>query len=566
MAELMQVAQDLRTGVELSDKRMEQYRKSRMEVIRKYSGMLYATGEDAERVGHQPMPLIAHMVTVILTTLMYQRNVRFLCRTENKMDEAQATARGKALSDLSKTIGLGNTLRQAILGALFGWGCTKVGVAPVDQSRQDLDGPYHDQGMPFCDNVSFDDIIIDPAAPSIERAKFIGNRYLLPAEYVRQCGLFKDAEVLIESSSQHRNKARADKLSTEQAITNQAMDLMPTIAFVDLWLPGDGVVLTMPCDGQATICREVQWSTAGCLETGPYDFLSFHDVPDNALPLPPTWLVNDLHDMANRMARKLVNQAERSKNVLLYDQTVAEEAQGIRDAADGGTLAVQNVDKHREVSLGKVNQDLYPAMNFVLQQFQRVSGNPDLLGGSNQTAGTATQDQLLFANASARIGDMKTRVREFASSAGNKIAALYFTDEGIRGKTVTVDFAGESLTIPLEALGDESRYDYGCDLYSQTPDDPSEQLRRLTQALSIVGPVAAAQGGTIDAMHLADKVGRLLDIPELSGMLQIGQQQAAPETMPDAMPQQAGPRMAIAPGSRPQPQREPMPQPEEAMA
>ena len=372
--------QRLAQAVRLADERMRAFRRNRLLFLKQYAGPYYASASAATvgAAGPEPLNMIYGLVSVVLPHLV-TRSPRAMIRTPSPRLRSRAEVFALAWDHLAREIDLGRSLRTVAADALFGAGVMKVGLAPGAhvEALSEPAGYLHDAGQPFADPVDLDDYVIDPNARTREHAAFEGNRYRLPLDYVLESGLYDRA--LAEKLSAQYTDGDAPRAS-ELAGGADAATGGEYVELTDLWLPAENVVVTIAGDAGAAqgFLREVQWYGP---ERGPYEMLGFHWMPDNVLPVPPVGLIFDLHVMINKIARKLGRQADRQKDLVLFDERVSEEAEQVRGASDGEMVGVENVDRYRQVSFGGGNERGYEHLEFLFEQFRRIGGNTDLLGG-----------------------------------------------------------------------------------------------------------------------------------------------------------------------------------------
>lgn len=513
--------QRLAEAVRAADDRMRPFRRNRLLFLKQYAGPYYSTGSDAATAaiaGPQPLNMVYSLVSVVLPHLV-SHSPRAMIRTPAARLRGQAEVFALAWNHLAREIDLGRSLRTVATDALFGAGVMKVGLAP-GADVEGLDGPdgyLHDAGQPFADAVDLDDYLIDPAARTREHAAFEGNRYRLPREYVLESGLYDRA--LAESlTARHVEVGR--RRASDISGGDRDGGSTEYVELTDLWLPSENVVVTLGGDtnGPHGFLREVEWYGP---ERGPYEMLGFHWVPDNAMPVPLVGLIFDLHVMINKIARKLGRQADRQKDLVLFDERVSEEAEKIRDAHDGEMIGVQNVDRYAQVSFGGASDNGYEHLEFLFEQFRRIGGNTDLLGGLKPQSETLGQDEMLFANASARIEDMRLQVQEFTRRIGEKLAWYLWYDPLIELPLTKRSSAGEEVPVTFSARQREGEFlDYFFDIapYSMTPDTPTRRFRRTLEWIERVilptAQLAEQSGQKLDAVKLAKITGNLLNLDQ----------------------------------------------------
>ena len=148
--------------------------------------------------------------------------------------------------------------------------------------------------------------------------------------------------------------------------------------------------------------------------TGPYRFGSLTPpVPDNPLPIAPVSMWRDLNAMANNIFVKFMDQADRQKDILLYQPGMEDVADAVRDALDGEVIRTTNPDGVKIVSYGGANQDNDRMVNQLQTWFNYVAGNPDQVAGVKVPSGaksSATAASILQSNASVTQEDAKSLI------------------------------------------------------------------------------------------------------------------------------------------------------------
>jgi hypothetical protein len=128
------------------------------------------------------------------------------------------------------------------------------------------------------------------------------------------------------------------------------------------------------------------------------------------------------------MAKKIMEQAERQKDVLLYKMNAADDAQEIVDAGDGEAIGVQDPEGAKVASFGGQQQKNESHLAQLSYWFNLASGNTDQLGGVKSNANTATQANILQGNQSVRVEDMRDIVYIFTKNVQRKLAWYLHTD------------------------------------------------------------------------------------------------------------------------------------------
>lgn len=305
---------------------------------------------------------------------------------------------GLAANHVYSEIHLGASLRNCVFDAMFSIGIMKVGLRP--SGLGDEESWLHDTGKPFAEPVGLDDWVHDMTARRWDQCRYLGNRYRLPLDFVKESKLFESAATdnlgdAVQRLYNETGDPRASSISQREAHYSEG-EYERMVELWDIWLPFENKIITVPSQMYGSMYREplrvIDWHGP---ETGPYDILSLADVPDNTMPLPPvaTWL--DLHETLNTLYNKMRRQAERQKEIFAYQGGADHDAQNIVDARDGQSVRVDNPDKMNNLKFGGVDStNLAFALN-AKDQASMVMGNLDMLAGLGAQSDTLGQDRLI---------------------------------------------------------------------------------------------------------------------------------------------------------------------------
>lgn len=121
----------LHNAVEWSIKQLATPRKKRVEAIKQFVGSHYSDGGAEQRV---PTNFIELAVT-IYTRQLAARAPRVLITTGVQNLRPMAKDMEIALNQIPGEIGLGNTLRSAVVDAMFSFAVVKVGISRSDKAK-----------------------------------------------------------------------------------------------------------------------------------------------------------------------------------------------------------------------------------------------------------------------------------------------------------------------------------------------------------------------------------------------------------------------------------------------
>lgn len=490
----------------------ETMHKTRKRMLQHYANEYYSGGYGAI----QPLNLIYRGVNIIVPYLV-ARNPRVIISAKTGVPASRSFAQTMelALEHLFREIRLAQqTLRPAAFNALFGYGVVKTGI--MSDYKVEVFGYLHDVGQPYADNVDPEDYIGDPRAKHREQMAIEGNAYCLPEEFVKTSGLFKNYDGLkpIEGetsdnrvgSIQHQGNDHYSGFKT----------LRPMVRLVDLWIPDEGIVVTIPEEGEGDkILRTVEYDGP---EEGPYDVLTLSYFPDGLFPVPPVFAWLGINAIVNRLAAKMNEQALREKKILVYDLASADDAQLIEKAEDGKTVGVRNPESVKEVEFGGVSDANFAFMQFLEHQFSITGGNLYTIGGREAQAETLGQEQMLQANASKQLQDMVVLLHEFTKSIVNKLAWYLWSDPYIQIPVIKRfgEFSLRTELTPDVREGDFLDYTFDIEPYSMSMLTPEVRYQRLLQLIGqVVLPtvgIAAQQGDMLNVSELVKEAARYLDV------------------------------------------------------
>lgn len=510
-----QVDKRLKAAIEWSARKLDFPRKKRVEQVRQYVGSHYAEGGADRRV---PINMLELAITIYVRALA-ARAPQVLVSTGTEELKPFAATMALALNQIPKEVGLEKTLRKAVIEAMFGIGVAKVGLCASGDTQLG-----HDPGRPFVDLITPDDYFFDMAAKSREQIEFEGNDYWLPLELAKERYDGAASEVLADDHTVYGEygEDRAEGITSSE----DGESLGEHVWLRDVWLPGQQEVLTYGVK-TGKVFRVVPWDGP---ERGPYHPLYFTDVPGNMLPLPPSSLWIDLHELSNCLFRKLANQAESKKRVVAFSGANDDDANRLKGASDGEGIRY-NGAAPTNIDVGGID----PAtLAFFLQSkdlFGYVAGNLDALGGLAPMTDTVGQDELLTKGATARLASMKASTLEFAGGIFESLAWYEWTDP-VRQRVVHKPVSGTDIVL-RRVWSEETRegdfLDYNLDIdpYSMGDDSPELRLQKIRQTLTEIVfpllPVMQQQGVSIDFRKLFSTVAKLSNLTELGELFVFGE-------------------------------------------
>lgn len=501
----------MKTAVDWSIKQMAKPRQLRIDAIKQYVGAHYADNGNEKRV---PTNFLELAVT-IYTRQLAARAPRVMIEANSPSLRPYALNMSLAINQIPDEIHLGNTLRKAVVEAMFAFAVAKVGIA--SSGKVSLG---HDEGSVFVDLVSLDDYFCDMSATSRDAIQYEGNDYWVCLDDARAMSGGEKIEADKHTVTGSQGERRADGISV-----GEGADLYEEKVWLrDVWLPESKKVVTYGVKS-GKILRTVDWNGPAC---GPYHVLGFSDVPGNLFPLPPVALWRDLHELGNNLFRKLGRQADSKKTVAAFQGGNDDDANALKNASDGEGIKYSG-QKPESITVGGIDA---PTLAFYMQVrdlFSYFAGNLDTLGGLAPQSSTVGQDKLLAQSASARLKTMSEQTVDFAKGIFKSLA-FYEWEDPIKERTIEKVVPGTDVSIRkkwtvADRKGRFDDYNFDIDVYSMQDDSPSEKLQKIGMAMERFVfpalPLLQAQGGQIDFKELLSLIGRLGNIPELSDLVKF---------------------------------------------
>jgi hypothetical protein len=417
-------------AVEKGFERLANFRSARLLFLRQFVGQYY----DAEkgRVGSEPLNLIFNAIRVLVPSIVYnfpKHNVS----TEFLAQRSYADMLGMALTQQDKKLKLKDVYRRWIVDACFTIGILKTGLCDSGTAVQFEDGAV-DPGTVYTSGVDFDNFVFDPNARILDPGGclFMGDRMRVSRTSLLDSGLYRNdlVERLPSSNAGYMGENRVDQLSSRNINFQETAEFEDEVEICELWVPRAKAIVTVPaCAAGYTSEDFLRTADYYGPDDGPYTLLKFTPpVPNNPMPVSMVGIWYDLHVMANKMAKKIMEQADRQKDIVGYKRSAADDAQEALDAGDGEAVAMDDPEGLKTFSFGGQNRTNEAHVVQLQQWFNMMAGNPEGMAGLSMNAKTASEANLLQGNAQTSIEDMKDLVYIGCAEEARKRAFYLHTD------------------------------------------------------------------------------------------------------------------------------------------
>ena len=405
--------------------RLKRYRKARAMFIKAYVGQYYTSVRGM--TGNAPINLVFHTIRTMVPNLVMKNPVsRVLTQVVAQRDYAWLL--GLGLDDIHEKTNFKNILRGGAVSAFFGFSTFKTGIADSGQVLTYGD-MFIDPGQIYTDLVDLDDLSIDPTCRALRKAAFVADRNRIPRQILLDDDEYdSDLVMQLPKSSHPDAKNKVEKLTQTNLSQTEINELEDYVDVVEVYVPGADAMLTIPDPDIKIFDTYLKGDSFYGPKEGPYTYLSFAPpVPNNPLPISEVSMWYDLHNLANELMIKSMEQASRQKDITVADATASEEAEDMRTAADGDVVFADPTTV-KVMSYGGQNVNNEKMLSQTQIWYNYMSGNPDQMAGLKSDANTATQAQILETNANVIVQDERELIYECGGEISGKEAWYLHTD------------------------------------------------------------------------------------------------------------------------------------------
>lgn len=511
---------------------MEPFRRVRRELIRDYVGSWYSTEGSENKVLVNLMNQTARIYTVALAA----NNPQVLVSTPRNETYSFARKFEVNLNKLISDMALDQTFRSIVMDAFFCLGCGVVMMRDTDtrfhgllESEEDV---WLDPGEPWINRVSLDDLILDMSAKELTKMRYCGHRYRADYEKVmEEPGYDKNVKAKLKPTSRHHH----DSVEAARDIANSFAsaeddDMKDMIWLMDLWLPENKSIVTMACE-QHDLEPLIERDWIGC-QAGPYKFLSLGDTPDNIIPTAPAINLKGMHDLQNRIHRRMEEDSDAHRVLNVYPPGMEDDAERLRTGERNGWYQGKSPEQIKQFEMGGVDQRDLALASFIQNEYDRFAGNLQAMGGLGAQSGTVGQEELIHGQLTKNVADMRMAVVNFAADCILDLGRLMWEDETLEIHSA-IPVGNSGITIPSDwkpgnRQGEFEDFEFRVEPYSMLFKTPEQQLQEIFQVLREIAPLwpmFQASGANIDAEALVDEIARLKNRPEFKRFITFSYEQ-----------------------------------------
>lgn len=499
---------------------LEPFRRVRKELIKDYVGSWYAES-GAE---NKTLVNLINQTARIYTVALAANNPQVLVSTPKTETLAFARRFEVNLNKLVSDMALDKTFRAIVLDAFFCLGCGVVMMRDTDtrfhgilESEEDV---WLDPGEPWFNRVSLDDLILDMPAKELSKMRYCGHRYRADYEKVMdEPGYSKKVrDKLSPTSRSHHDSTGAARDIASNWGSAEDDDLKDMIWLMDVWIAENNSIVTMACDQDLPPLIEREWIGS---QAGPYKFLSLGETPDNVIPTSPAINLKGMHDLQNRLHRRMEDDSDAHRVVNVYPPNMADDAERLRTAERNSWQRGTSPEQIKQFEMGGIDQRDMAMATFLQNEYDRFAGNLQAMGGLGAQASTVGQEEIISGNVARNVADMRMAVVSFASECVLDLGRLMWEDQTLELQTsIPVGNIGIEVSsnwMPDYRQGAFEDYEFRVEPYSmvfKTPEQHLQELFQVLRELAPLWPMFQASGATFDAEAIVDEIARLKNRPE----------------------------------------------------
>lgn len=559
---------NLRLEVEGAEKFRDAHIAELRSMVERYHGPGYRSDrsdpytDDPENFGHE-------YVSLVLPRIIHDVP-KFRVRCADPMTDMVVGKRMQiAINRWARVTKLRRTLERIATDMLFSYGVGLTVSEPRPEVRA-TDGkePY----LPRLYRISPERFFIDPAAESIESARYMGHCYAI------------DKNDLIA-------KARIDRTWDLDAI----MDIPPNtdmdevrdesgrhvedrqeMAVYEVWVPesdDEAAEMVDEAIGPGMVNGTIYTFVKGRSKTskwdgyirrpipyfgprqGPYTVFGVYTVPDDPYPLSPLMAIQSQVNDLNAHLVSVRSSAASYKRLIMVDSRNHKLAQDIKDRPHDYIVLSESLDKDKVVNLeiGGITAQQVQYSQIAQDRLDRVSGIHDAMRGNIQGAATATEVAVAESSATMRMAHLKRQFQEAVDDIGRAVCWYFWHDD-----RVILPLGKEGVEAMLEAnpvfeggvrMPGWEDLEVSVDSYSMERVSESLVQKRALELLQITTNVAQGMVAMpfVKWREILSVVGDALNVPHLPDLIdqnainQMQQAAAAPQQGP--VPGQQGQRL-----------------------
>ena len=511
----------IQNAIESSGNRLRAFRQARALFVREYVGQYYMN--IPEYRGQKPLNLIHSALRAIIPNIV-MKNPQFYVSTDNNELWNRADSLTSDVNSAIQQMHFSDTLRATMVDAFFGFGVFHTALHATDTFLT-VNDMRLDPGRIMTERIDLDDLIFDPTSTRFlfTDGAFIGHFTRVP----RQRLLDKDGyehDILKQIPTALQQHSKQDLVGDISKVRQHGWEFSELRDLIDvacLYFPKQGAVMLFPDPKAVRSDKPIFMTDYHGPDGGPYDFLTFSQpVPNNPFPVAPVSIWYDMHNCANDIFRKAMDQALRQKDGMIYNPLHADTAQDVVDSKDGFTIAGDPTGL-KEFSTGGQNPKNMEFTGACQTWFNYLAGNPEMLAGLQAQQETATAAQIQSGQANISIQDSTFMTEQSVESIGEKVA-WHLIDDPLNieySKTDWLEFMFEFVARSMLKLDPQVRARRIQEFFTNVIPQLANATMMMTQ-LGVPFNIQEAMIAVAESLGIENEIARILNDPYITQKMQ----------------------------------------------
>jgi hypothetical protein len=520
--------------VDHSRKKLDKPRESRRKLLERAQGSEWFDSKDGvplNQMAQQEWALVQHLAG---------GDPKAMVIPGSRELSAVAYEQTLAINATAQRVNLRRKFRRLVQDAIYGIGICRIGMVKGKTQEVRERYPELDEegeiglGSLELQVISLESWVHDCQADTLDEREFCGHAYWVDKEDIGDYlpGV-KQEDLEVEE------KRWIDEHGHEMAgAMSRGVDGEGTARYRDkywlwdLWCPKEQVIITTPVNGTGEIANVRKWNSR---PGGPYLFLYYRELPDQAIPISIQADLALVHDSLNSTFRKLIDQTREAKTVLAFKPGRESDAEGIRDAASRGIVPVHDPAAIQEFNFNGPDQSLLGVLLQTRELASIIGGNTDALLGAGAQAPTATQEQIITAAAGGKVALHEVDTADFQREVFEAIRWYIYHEQQepipIVGEVEGTDIrfqqyfnAPKAQALPGEFNSFQLEIEPYTGIY-RAPEQRFQALMSIWERLIMPAVQLGIVDQTPDMSQLLAIASQYLDMPEVQSLLR----EVAPE-------------------------------------
>jgi len=448
--------------------------------------------------------------------------------------EATAYEQTLAVNAVAQRLNLRRKFRRLVQDALYGIGICRIGMVrskniPIREIAPELDEEGEiGIGRLEVQVISLEAWVHDCQADCLEEREFCGHAYWVAKEDIEEYlpGV-KPTDLELEEKRWIDEHGHEMAGAISRGVDGEGQDGFRDQYWLwDLWVPRENVLVTTPVNGTGEIAHVRPWRSR---PGGPYLFLYYRELPDQAIPIAIQADLALVHDSLNSTFRKLIDQTREAKTVLGFKPGHEGDAENVRDARSRQIVQMRDPSSVQEFNFNGPDQALLGMLLQTRELASIIGGNTDVLSGLGAQAPTATQEQMVSETAGGKVALHEVDTADFQVEVFEAIR-WYLYHEQIEPIPIVGQVEGTDIRFPqtfnaekaAAMPGEFNSFLLKIEPYTgiyRAPEQRFQSLLALWERLIMPGVQLGITDKTPDMDGLLAIAAQYLDMPEVLRLL-----------------------------------------------